>query len=504
MYCSRCGEAVEDQSLYCPHCGAPHSVRATRQSVVGPTTWSPPQPSVSAHPSPKGRSRAALIGVLTVVAIVIAGATFGIVLFTRGSGSNAGAAAPIASSLPRQAAVSESAATASATVSSRPDVSAVIKTVTIPPPSSQPAVRPAPKTVTAAPPATSTPTPTMDFATIYKRQQSGVIRIETVSCTNSGVGTGFLLSPTLVATVAHVVTESAVVSLVNGTQRTTGTVIGSDPTHDLALVRADQPLTGYQFHFATSAPSVGDAVAAIGFPVGGPITLTHGDISGLNREITVNGTTRTGLLQTDTPLNPGNSGGPLIATDGSVVGLVDALLTNANGIGYAIPADQASVADRQWAAAPASQPPAPCQNPLGPSQQQANIPAPPAGSVSAAQLTGIIDAFNRYFGGINSGDYAAAYSVLAPNRQSRADYQGFAKGVSTSYDSDITILDAQLVDASTVTVDLAFNSLQTSANGPDGDTCDNWTLVFKMVQQSDGTWRIDGAQPYNGSTHTSC
>jgi len=83
-------------------------------------------------------------------------------------------------------------------------------------------------------------------------------------------------------------------------------------------------------------------------------------------------------------------------------------------------------------------------------------------------------------------------------------YQGFAKGVSTSYDSDITILDAQLVDASTVTVDLAFNSLQTSANGPDGDTCDNWTLVFKMVQQSDGTWRMDGAQPYNGSTHTSC
>lgn len=131
-------------------------------------------------------------------------------------------------------------------------------------------------------------------------------------------------------------------------------------------------------------------------------------------------------------------------------------------------------------------------------------PRTPAGSVGDAQLSGIVDAFNRYFGGINSGDYAAAYSVLAPNRQSAADEKGFIEGVSTSYDSDFTILDTHLIDANTVTVDLAFNSLQTSANGPDGDTCDNWTLVFTMVQQNDGTWRMDGAKPYHGSTHTSC
>lgn len=378
----------------------------------------------------------------------------------------------------------------------------MIKTVTVPPSSSHPAVSAVTKPVTAT--STATPTPTLDIATIYKRQQSGVVRIETVSCTDSGVGTGFLLSPTLVATVDHVVAQSAVVSLINGTQRTTGTVIGSDPTQDLALVRADQPLIGYQFHFATGTPNVGDPVAAIGFPIGGPITLTHGDVSGLNRNVTVNGTTLTGLVETDALLNPGNSGGPLMASDGSVVGLVDAQVTNANGIGYAIPADQASLADRQWAAAPASQPPANCQNPLGPSQQQANVPAPSAGSVTDAQLHGIVDTFNRYFGGINSGDYAAAYSVQAPDRQSPTAQQDFAKGLSTSYDSNITILDAQPVDANTVTVDLAFNSLQTSANGPDGDTCDNWTLVFTMVQQSDGTWRMDGAKPYNGSTHTSC
>ncbi|MGI8416505.1 MAG: S1C family serine protease [Nakamurella sp.] len=351
---------------------------------------------------------------------------------------------------------------------------------------------------------TATPKPTADFAAIYQKQQSGVVRIETVSCTHAGVGTGFLLSPTLIATVDHVITQAAVVSLIDGDQRTTGTVIGSDPSRDLALVRADQPLSGYQFKFATDLPSVGDPVASIGFPIGGPITLTHGDVSGLDREITVEGTTLTGLLETDAPINPGNSGGPLIAADGSVVGLIDAMATNANGIGYAIPADQASAADRQWTAAPDPQPPADCQNPLGPSQQQATVPAPQAGSVTEDQLNGIVDTFNIYFGGIDSGDYAAAYSVQAPDRQSPTAQEEFAKGLTSSYDSNITILDAQEVDASTVTVDLAFNSLQTSAYGPDGDTCDNWTLVFTMVQDINGNWLMDGAKPYNGSTHTSC
>lgn len=506
MYCSRCGGLSDGQSLYCSRCGARLSSPATTQSAIGPAGWSSEQPpSMGVTPARGRRNRAALLGVIAVVVLLITGVAIGIVLVTRGSGPTSGAGAPIAP-LPSHAAVSASVAAPASTVSSHPTVSAVIKTVTVPPPSSHPTVSAVPRSLTAAPTATPTPTPTptMDFATIYERQQSGVIRIETVSCTDSGVGTGFLLSPTLVATVDHVVAESAVVSLVNGTQRTTGTVIGSDPTTDLALVLADQPLAGYQFHFSTGAPKVGDPVAAIGFPIGGPITLTHGDISGLNRDITVKGITLTGLVETDTPLNPGNSGGPLIASDGSVVGLVDAQVTNANGIGYAIPADQARAADRRWAAAPATQPPATCQNPLGPSQQPPDIPVPPAGSVSGDQLNGIVDAFDRYFGGINSGDYAAAYSVLAPNRQSAADERGFIKGVSTSYDSNIVILGTHLVDANTVKVDLAFNSLQTSANGPNGDTCDNWTLVFTMVQQSDGTWRMDGAKPYNGSTHTSC
>lgn len=386
-------------------------------------------------------------------------------------------------------------------VPSRPP-SAAVRTLTVAPTSSSTPAKVITKTVTAAP--TATAAPAVDFAAIYKKQQSGVIRIETISCTNAGVGTGFLLSPTLVATVDHVVAQAAVVSLISGTQHTTGTVIGSDPSRDLALVRADEPLTGYNFHFATVPPSVGDRVAAIGFPIGNPVTMTQGAISGLNREVPVDGVPRTGLVETDTALNPGNSGGPLMAADGSVVGLVDAGTSGANGIGYAVASDTARTADQEWAAAPVPQPPAACQNPLGPSQQPSAIPAPIPGSGSQAQINGIVDALNRYFGGIDSGDYPVAYSVLAPNRQAAGSEAEFAKGLLTSYDSNILITAAQLVDPNTVTADLTFNSLQTAAYGPDGDTCDNWTLEFTMRQQDDGTWRIDGAQPHNGSTHTHC
>jgi S1-C subfamily serine protease len=355
----------------------------------------------------------------------------------------------------------------------------------------------------ASAPAPITPA-AADFAAVYARTNSGVIRIETVGCGDSGVGTGFLLSPTLVATVNHVVADSAVISLIAGGQRTTGTVIGTDPSKDLALVRASRPLTGHHFAMATSAPPIGSRVAAIGFPIGDPITLTVGDISGLDRPITIGQNRYTGLIQTDTPVNPGNSGGPLLMASGEVTGLIDAGRLDANAIAYAVPAAIASRRFAQWTARPESQPGVSCANPLGP-QQQANPELPgKIGGVSGAQAVGVAAAFNTYFTGINTGGYATAYSVFSPNQQARIPFNDFQAGTITSYDSSVMILDAQSRTDGSVLVVLGFNSLQASAQGPDGDTCDNWTLDYAMVQASDGRWLIDSALPHGGSTHTSC
>jgi serine protease Do len=457
MTCGRCGADLSEQDLFCPRCGTLNNPQPL------PPQQPPTAPAATTRDAP-GHRRARIVTVLAVLAVVCVLAA-GTTLFRLRSSTVTGHA---------------------------------VAAPTTPPPTT-PATAGVSATVTASP----TPTPTMDFATIYARQQSGVVRIETLGCSETGIGTGFLLSPTLIATVNHVIDQSVVVSLVAGKQRTTGTVIGSDPAHDLALVQANRPLSGYHFHFAANPPKVGDQVATIGFPIADPITLTHGDISGLHRRITVNGVVFNGLIETDAAINPGNSGGPLLATDGTVVGLIDALNTAANGIAYAIPADQASTATQRWQQAPTPLPPATCPNPLGPPDAQPDIPAPP-GELTDTQAAGVVAAFNTYFGGINSGNYAAAYAVLSARQQAKASEEQFAAADATSYDFGQTVLDAHPIDATTVQIALAFTSLQTADKGPNGDTCDNWTLLYTMIQDTDSSWRIDRAQPYHGTDHTTC
>ncbi len=125
-----------------------------------------------------------------------------------------------------------------------------------------------------------------------------------VGCSDAGLGTGFLLASgdggdgrtcrqSVRGREPH-----------RGGQRTTGAVIGIDRTHDLALVRPASPLTGQAFRLGAKLPAVGDAAAAIGFPYGDPITLTQGHISGLDRRIPIDGAIRSGLIETDTAINP--------------------------------------------------------------------------------------------------------------------------------------------------------------------------------------------------------
>lgn len=113
---------------------------------------------------------------------------------------------------------------------------------------------------------------------------------------------------------AHVVNQSAALSLTAGENgaggTTSGVVVGIDSSTDVALVRVNRPISGHVFTLATAAPRVGQEVAAIGFPVGDPMTFTRGTVSGLDRTITLENVLRSGLIETDAAVNPGNSGGP--------------------------------------------------------------------------------------------------------------------------------------------------------------------------------------------------
>jgi len=148
------------------------------------------------------------------------------------------------------------------------------------------------------------------------------------ACNGSAyVGTGFAIDAHHIVTAGHVVDGSTTMSVTLDGNPVPTQIIGLDASGDVALLQSDNALPAPYIPLADSAPAVGERVAAIGFPLGAGLTLTQGSVSALGQDLTVNNNHLAGLVQTDTALNPGNSGGPLIALDGTARGIVDALNT---------------------------------------------------------------------------------------------------------------------------------------------------------------------------------
>jgi S1-C subfamily serine protease len=122
-------------------------------------------------------------------------------------------------------------------------------------------------------------------------------------------------------------------------------LVGLSPDHDLAVLRIDAPKDRLKPLTIGSSDrlEVGQTVYAIGNPYGQSLTMTHGIISALDREIqSVTDRRITGVIQTDAALNPGNSGGPLMNRAGQLIGVNTAIATPSGGsvgIGFAIPVD---------------------------------------------------------------------------------------------------------------------------------------------------------------------
>ena len=93
----------------------------------------------------------------------------------------------------------------------------------------------------------------------------------------------------------------------------------------------------------SSALSPGDQVVVIGTPLGEyPDSVSSGVVSGLGRQISIRGLgTLSNLIQTDAAINPGNSGGPMLDAKGRVIGIAAATSTDAQGISFAVPIDDA-------------------------------------------------------------------------------------------------------------------------------------------------------------------
>ena len=179
---------------------------------------------------------------------------------------------------------------------------------------------------------------------------SGVSNLSPFSVPETGAGSGFIVSADgLILTNNHVVTGATALTVtLDDTTQLDGTVVATDAAHDLALVKVTaRNLTPVTLGDSATV-KVGQLAIAIGSPLGTfTDSVTQGIVSGTDRSISVtDAVTRTtenlaGLIQTDAAINPGNSGGPLLDVNGNVVGIITASASNSQGMGFAIPINQA-------------------------------------------------------------------------------------------------------------------------------------------------------------------
>ena len=184
---------------------------------------------------------------------------------------------------------------------------------------------------------------------IYANSKDAVTFIVSDLAEGQATGTGFVVTKDgYIVTNDHVVDGATSVKVMLGTskQQHDATVVGVDPSRDLALLKIDAGNDLKTLSLGDSSKiGVGDNTYAIGNPFGLDSTLTTGIVSALNRDIQApDGATISGAIQTDAAINPGNSGGPLLDSAGQVIGVNSQIATGGNGngnvgIGFAIPSN---------------------------------------------------------------------------------------------------------------------------------------------------------------------
>ena len=195
----------------------------------------------------------------------------------------------------------------------------------------------------------------VDWVAVANKVSQSVVSIQTTVQNGTAAGSGAIIDEQ-----GHIVTNNHVISgaqniqvtLSNG-QMYTAQVTGTDTTTDLAVIQLDDAPDGLvPVEFADSDKlAVGEAVMAIGNPLGYDDTATTGIVSALNRPVSVmddnNSQVVTNAVQIDAAINPGNSGGPTFNAAGQVIGINSSIASTASssseagsiGIGFAIPSN---------------------------------------------------------------------------------------------------------------------------------------------------------------------
>jgi len=193
-----------------------------------------------------------------------------------------------------------------------------------------------------------------DWEAVSKAVAPAVVAIEVTTDQGGAQGSGVIIDDQ-----GHVVTNNHVVAGAQGDVQVTltdgrlfkATVVGTDPTTDLAVIKLTDPPSGLKPAALGDSGKVvvGQPVMAVGNPLGLANTVTTGIVSAVDRPVSTTGedggeATVTNAIQIDAAVNPGNSGGPLFDAQGRVIGINSSIATLSQqsgsiGLGFAIPVD---------------------------------------------------------------------------------------------------------------------------------------------------------------------
>ena len=185
----------------------------------------------------------------------------------------------------------------------------------------------------------------LSYTQVYEKNEPSIVSIHVIDQEGMGQGTGIVLTEDgYIITNAHVVQGAQVAGVVLSNDLSyEASLVGISPEEDLAVLKIDaQGLTPAEFG-DSFAVKVGDEVSALGNPLGYRLTMTSGIVSAVDRQMVVEGSTMY-LLQTNTAINFGNSGGALLNDRGQVIGVTTVKIISddgsTEGLGFAIPTER--------------------------------------------------------------------------------------------------------------------------------------------------------------------
>jgi len=358
---------------------------------------------------------------------------------------------------------------------------------------------------------TTTSPPLQQFPDLFEKVRGAVANVDVVRCGAGSQGSAFLVNAETAYTAWHVVEDAVQVALNFGEERVEASVIGRDIARDVAVLRLARPIEGAAtIPVASTEPRVGEEVAAIGHPQGLPLAMTVGRVTSMNGDFDFSGTGDAiveNLIQTDSVVAPGSSGGPLLNQRGEAIGVVILRDVAAQGLMYAANVDGVRSQLVNWTLNPEPVRPAFCVGAVNLDDIDQVAPELIASEVETPDVLGLQRTFAVFTQTINSGRPDEAFAVLGPGITNGTDRDVWVQSQSTSNLWDWRIRQISASDAG-LSVRSTFRSTQEAEFGFDGQsTCTRWDLTHDMVRgefQGREFWLINNSRRTDGVDPVDC